>query len=143
MPIDLSDAEFLSLVEIIVQHKIHGVIIGNLTKNRSNPALFQSEVAQFSKGGFSGRPTFAPSLHLIEITRKTFGQKLIIVGTGGIFTGNDAYTKILAGANLVQLITSLIYSGPQVVGQINRDLANLLKKDGFSNISEAVGLGVQ
>ena len=64
---------------------------------------------------------------------------MFIIGCGGVFTGDDAYEKIRAGASLIQLITGMIFEGPQVVSEINRGLVSLLKKDGFPNISQAVG----
>jgi dihydroorotate dehydrogenase len=63
----------------------------------------------------------------------------VIIGVGGIFTAEDAYAKIRAGAHLVALVTALMFEGPQVVGEINEGLVRLLKKDGFSSIAEAVG----
>ena len=62
-----------------------------------------------------------------------------IIGVGGVFTAEDAYKKILAGASLVQIYTALVYEGPGVVKRINRGLVDLLRRDGFSNIREAVG----
>jgi dihydroorotate dehydrogenase len=64
---------------------------------------------------------------------------MTIIGVGGIFTAEDAYEKITSGANLIEIITSLIFEGPQVVGEINRGLVKLLKKDGFYSIEQAVG----
>jgi dihydroorotate dehydrogenase len=58
---------------------------------------------------------------------------------GGVFNAEDAYEKIKRGSSLVQLITGMIYEGPQLVGEINRGLVQLLKRDGYKNISEAVG----
>lgn len=66
-----------------------------------------------------------------------------IIGVGGVFTGQDAYDKILAGASAVQIYTALIYHGPPVVTRIKTELAQLLIKDGYSNVSEAVGKGVK
>ena len=63
----------------------------------------------------------------------------MIVGVGGVFSAEDAYAKIKAGASLVGLITGLFFEGPQLIGRINRGLVELLKKDGFSHISEVVG----
>ena len=59
---------------------------------------------------------------------------------GGIFSAEDAYKKIRLGVSLVQLITGMIFEGPQLVSDINLGLAHLLKRDGFKNISEAVGV---
>ena len=61
-------------------------------------------------------------------------------GVGGIFTGEDAYEKIRAGASAVQLYTSVIYGGPPVVTKVKRELAELLAADGFKCVSEAVGV---
>ncbi|MEK6819024.1 MAG: dihydroorotate dehydrogenase (quinone), partial [Nanoarchaeota archaeon] len=63
----------------------------------------------------------------------------ILIGSGGIFSAEDAYKKIKLGANLVQLITGMIYKGPALIGQINQGLVYLLKKEGYSNIREVVG----
>jgi dihydroorotate dehydrogenase len=64
-----------------------------------------------------------------------------LVGVGGVSSGADAYAKIRAGASLVQLYTALVFEGPALVGRIKRGLAELLRRDGFSNIAEAVGAG--
>ena len=73
---------------------------------------------------------------------RNYGKKLVIIGCGGIFNAQDAYKKIKLGASLVQLITGLIFEGPQLIAQINIDLVKLLQKDGFINISEAIGKDV-
>ena len=91
------------------------------------------------RGGLSGEPTREHSLELIRHAYKKYGDRLTIIGVGGVFSAEDAYAKIKAGASLVGLITGLFFEGPQLIGQINRGLVELLKKDGFSHISEAVG----
>ena len=73
---------------------------------------------------------------------QTTNGKLPLIGVGGIANGQDAYERILAGASAVQLYTSLIYAGPQLVGTINRELAALLRRDGFDSIQTAVGSAV-
>ena len=70
---------------------------------------------------------------------KNYGKKLVIVGCGGVFNAEDAYTKIKLGASLVQMITGMIFEGPQVIGEINKGLVDYLKKDGYKNIKEAIG----
>lgn len=64
------------------------------------------------------------------------------MGVGGVFTGQDAYDKILAGASAIQIYTALIYHGPPVVTKIKNELAELLERDGYSNVNEAVGKGI-
>lgn len=141
MPISITNKEFLSLLNIISQYKmIKGVIIGNLLKDRTNPLLNKQEVKKFKVGNFSGKPCEPRSNELIKLTYKKFGDKLIIVGCGGVFNGQDAYKKIKLGASLIQLITGLIYQGPQVISQINLELEELLERNGYKNIREAVGV---
>ena len=71
----------------------------------------------------------------------TNGQ-IPLIGVGGISNGTECYEKIKAGASLVQLYTSLVYEGPKIIKTINLELKNLLKADGYSNITEAIGTEV-
>lgn len=138
MPINESDAQVLKMLEVIARHKIVGVIFGNLQKDRTHPSIVKSEI-KWEVGNFSGKPTWDRSNELIKLAYKNYKNKLIIIGCGGIFSADDAYKKIRLGANLLQLITGLIYEGPLLVAKINKELPKLLEKDGFKNISEAVG----
>lgn len=125
LPIDLPDQVFSSLLAVCNRHTIVGLIIGNLTKDKKNPDVDPSERAKWQSmaGNLSGKPTFNRSNRLITLADKLYGSRFVIVGTGGIFTVKDAEIKIKAGADLVQLITGMIYEGPQLIGQINRHLA--------------------
>ena len=138
MPINLNWREFKTLLEIIVRHKIDGVIIGNLTKVKDKK-LIKDEIPNQIKGGISGKPTEKLSNELIGKTYRNYSDKLKIIGVGGIFSPEDAYNKIKLGASLVQLITGMIFEGPQLIGNINRKLVELLEKDRYKNISEAIG----
>lgn len=131
-------------MKIAVNYGISGFIFSNLVKNRSNKYLDKVEVEKYKnlKGNFSGKPAYENSNKLIANAYKKHGKETTIIGTGGIFTAQDAYTKIKLGATLVQLITGMIYNGPQTAGKINYQLAQLLKHDGYRNISEAIGKGV-
>ncbi|WLD46539.1 dihydroorotate dehydrogenase (quinone) [Candidatus Nanosynbacter lyticus] len=130
--------QFDSLLKVIVQHNVQGVTVANLIKDRSKINIKDSLTDEI-RGGLSGAPTREHSLELIRHAYKKYGDRLTIIGVGGVFSAEDAYAKIKAGASLVGLITGLFFEGPQLVGQINRGLVELLKKDGFSRISEAVG----
>lgn len=138
MSISLSDEKFDALLEVIVRHKVRGVAIGNLLKDR-NLAKLEDALPDSVKGNLSGKPNKEISTKLIRRTYKKYGDKLGIIGIGGIMSAEDAYEKIKAGASLVALITGLIYEGPQLVGDINHGLVGLLKADGYAHISEAVG----
>lgn len=140
MPIEKSDKEVLQMLDIIQRFSIQGVILGNLQKDRSNKAFIRSEVEKFKVGNFSGKPTFDRSNELIQLTYRRYKGRFIIIGCGGVFSADDAYKKITLGASLVQLITGLVFEGPQLVAQINEGLVDLLKKDGLTHISQAIGL---
>ncbi|MEK7633462.1 MAG: quinone-dependent dihydroorotate dehydrogenase [Patescibacteria group bacterium] len=140
MPIDKTDQQFLAILKIISQlYFIKGVIVGNLFKDRKSLLLNKQEVNKFKVGNFSGKPCEPRSNELIKLTYKKYGGKLIIIGCGGVFNGQDAYKKIKLGASLIKLITGMIYQGPQLISQINMELEKLLEKDGFKNIHDAIG----
>ena len=140
MPISKTDEEIFKIMNVIIRYNcIKAVIFGNLQNNRNHPSLKQDEVKKFSKGNFSGLPCRQRSDELIKTIFKKYGPRIKIIGCGGIFSAEDAYRKIKLGATLVQLITGLVFEGPQLVSQINEQLIILLKKDGYSSISQAVG----
>jgi len=137
MPSDLSFDEVDDLIAVARRHKIMGFVCTNLTKDRSNPCIKDSGFPD--KGGMSGKVVQQLSDDLIAyIYKKTKGE-FVIIGCGGVFTAEDAYKKIRLGASLIQLITGMIYEGPQAISDINLGLVRLLKRDGFTNISQAVG----
>lgn len=136
MPPDLDEKQLDLILAVVKKHKVAGFICTNLTKNK-NSKIADDFVPE--KGGYSGKVVEELSNDLIaKIYQKTKG-KYIIIGCGGVFSAEDAYKKIKLGASLVQLITGMIFEGPQVIGEINRGLVKLLKKDGYKNISEAIG----
>lgn len=122
---------------------IKGLIFSNLAKDRSNPKFHPDEIGSAGKGNFSGKPTEEKSNELVKFAYQTFKDRFTIIGCGGVFTAEDAYKKIRLGASLVQMITGMIYMGPQQIGVINHGLAQLLKRDGFTHISEAIGKDAQ
>ncbi len=89
-------------------------------------------------GAVSGAPAAAAALRTVAELRAA-GPGYAIFGSGGVFTAGDAYAMILAGAQLVQLYTALIYEGPGVVARITSGLAELLERDGHANVADAVG----
>ncbi|HNQ17358.1 MAG TPA: quinone-dependent dihydroorotate dehydrogenase, partial [Candidatus Woesebacteria bacterium] len=125
MPIDQSEAETKELLSVLNKHNVQGVIFGNLTKDRSNPLVTEADRLEWKKlkGNLSGKPTWERSNSLISLTKKHYKNRFTIVGTGGIFTAEDAQHKLDLGADLLQLITGMIFGGPQTVGTINLGLA--------------------
>lgn len=134
---DLQKDSVDEIIEVCNRHLIHGFICANLTKNRSNPKIKDSEVPE--KGGISGKVQEDLANDLIRyVYQKTRGE-YIIIGCGGVSSAEDAYKKIKSGASLIQMITGMIFEGPQIVSEINRGLVSLLKDDGYANISDAIG----
>lgn len=137
MPVDKPRDEFKPLIDVCLEYGVSGVIIANLTKDRSE--IIEKEEIRHISGWISGLPVQAKSNALIGQTYQYCGDRLTTIGVGGIFSAEDAYEKIKHGASLVQLITGMIFEWPQLIGSINHGLTKLLKKDGYTHISEAVG----
>lgn len=142
MPIDQTEQNTLSILKTASKHKVDGVIVGNLQTNKKNPSLDPKEIKKFKMGKYSGKPTFEDSNRLIKLTYKNFKNRFVIIGCGGVFDAEDAWIKFENGATFVQLITGMIYEGPQLISQINRDLSIKLGEKGFKNIRKIVGSAV-
>ncbi len=138
---DLSFDEVDRIIVVADRHRIAGFILTNLTKSYTRPEIVRSELTEKMKGGISGKPVEALTNALISHVSARTGKRYAIIGCGGIFSAEDAYEKILRGASLVQIITGMIFEGPQIIGEINRGLAGLLKRDGFASVADAVGGG--
>ncbi|MBI2268222.1 MAG: quinone-dependent dihydroorotate dehydrogenase [Candidatus Blackburnbacteria bacterium] len=123
MPNEIDAKKSDLLVEAALTQGISGFIFSNLVKNRENRAFDQNEILNVAnlKGNFSGKPTTKGANHLISHTRKKFGGNVAIIGCGGVFNTKDALEKFSAGADLIQLITGIIFEGPQLISQICRD----------------------
>lgn len=139
MPSNMAWKEFEGLLKVAENHNITGLTISNLAKDRTKVDL-KDPLPDSVKGNLSGKPTAKLSNELIKRTYQTFGDRFVISGVGGIFSAEDAYEKIRLGATLIQLITGLIFEGPQLIGQINKGLVKLLERDGFTHVSQAIGI---
>ena len=138
---DLSKKEIDGIIKVSQKHRIDGFICTNLTKKRDNKNIIDEIVPEV--GGMSGKIVGDLSDKLIRyIYSKTKGE-FVIIGCGGISNAQDAYVKIRNGASLVQLITGMIFEGPQLISDINLGLVKLMKRDGFENISEVIGVDVK
>ena len=138
----LTEKEVDDILVVVKKYPfVDGFVVGNLAKQRNILNLKSSEerLNTIPDGGISGRPIRELSTNLIRHIYRATKGKYTIIGLGGIFTAEDAYQKIKAGASLVQIITGLIYGGPAVVKKINRGLVELLARDGHTHVNEAVG----
>lgn len=117
MPINIPWEQFEQLLDIADKNAIQGVIIGNLNKDYSHLKHPEDAPKEF-RGGLSGMPTFKLSNELIKKTRAKYGTRFTIIGTGGIFTPEDAMAKFTAGADLIQLVSGMIFEGPGLMRKI-------------------------
>jgi len=135
---DLEKNKLDEIIYLSEKYKVDGFICSNLTKKRDLKEITDENVPK--TGGLSGKVVEKLANELIEyIFLKTKGR-FVIIGCGGVFSAEDAYRKIKLGASLIQLITGMIFEGPQIISDINFNLVNLLKKEGYMSISEAVGV---
>jgi len=128
MPISISDADFSGLLKVLDIHSVQGVIIGNLQKDYSTIHPKDFHPTQYS-GGLSGKPCENRSNALIALTKTQYKNRFTIIGCGGIFSYADAQKKIDAGADLLQLITGMIYEGPSLMKEICEGLAFAKKSE--------------
>lgn len=137
---DIDDVVKEEVAEVSLNHGIDGMIIGNTTIRR--PTTLKS-LQRSEAGGLSGTPLFALSTQVLSDMYRLTQGRIPLIGVGGIASGADAYAKIRAGASMIQLYTALTYQGFGLVKKINQRLIELLERDDFSHISEAVGLDVK
>ncbi|MDE1149192.1 MAG: quinone-dependent dihydroorotate dehydrogenase [Azospirillaceae bacterium] len=133
---DLTEDDKLDVAEVALASGIDALIVTNTTLERpdSLPPHLRAET-----GGLSGQPLFEKATAVLRDFYRLTGGKLPLIGVGGVGSGAQAYAKIRAGASLIQLYSALIYQGPGLVTVIKRDLVDLLRRDGFTSIGQAVG----
>ena len=132
------DMEFCQaddIIQVAMSEAIDGIIATNAT------AFLRETLVSDSKepGGLSGKPLRALATSFVRHLYRAVDGKLPIIGVGGIFSAEDAYEKIKAGASAVQIYTGFVYEGPGAVKRINQGLLRLVERDGYRSISEAVG----
>lgn len=137
---DLADEDIQAVAQLALAYKLDGIVATNTTIAR--PATLQSRNYR-ETGGLSGAPLFERSTQVLKELYRQVGGRLTLVGVGGISSGADAYAKIRAGADVVQLYSALVYEGPGLVSRIKAELTDLLKRDGFRALRPAVGVDVK
>lgn len=133
---DNDDAMMEAIAQVALQTGLDGLIVSNTTIGRAG---VEHHINAGEAGGLSGKPLFALSTEVLKRMYQLTQGKVPLIGVGGIASAEDAYAKIRAGASVVQLYTALVYQGFGLVERINRGLVDLLARDGFNNVAEAVG----
>lgn len=136
---DLNDDQLRDIALISLANNIDGLIITNTTINRPNNLLSKNK--NF-KGGLSGKPLFQASNKILKKMYNLTNGQIILIGVGGISSGSDCYEKIKSGASLIQLYSALTFSGPSLISKIKKELVDLIKTDGYKNITDLIGKSV-
>ncbi len=134
---DLTDEEIKEIARVSQSVGIAGLIATNTTITRP---LLRTSINE--DGGLSGKPLATRACEVLRVLYRAVDGKLPVIGVGGIFSAEDAYARIRAGASLIQIYTGLIYQGPLFPRAIVQGLRSLLAKDGLSHINEAIGKDV-
>ncbi len=133
------DSAVEAIVELGRKYGVDGYIASNTAPDRDGLQTSEEVLHDIGSGGLSGRPLAERSTHLVRYLHRLTGGAVPIIGVGGVFSADDAYRKIRAGASLIQIYTGLVYEGPSLVRRIKEGLVQLLQRDGFSRISDVVG----
>ncbi len=133
---DLEPADIDDISELALTHRLGALIVSNTTITR--PPLRSRHAGE--AGGLSGAPLHDLALARLGDFRRRLGNRLPLIGVGGISNAAQAYARIRAGASLVQIYSAMVYEGPYLAARINAGLAALLRRDGFASVSDAVGV---
>ena len=136
---DLERRDLEMIVDVLQRLKIDGIIATNTTISRDGLRTDATRVAACGEGGLSGKPLKNVSTKMIAQLYELTEGRIPLIGVGGIFTADDAWEKISAGASLVQLYTGLIYQGPKIAQKINEGLSRILAREGFATLDAAIG----
>ncbi|CAH0476808.1 unnamed protein product [Peronospora belbahrii] len=133
---DLTDEDKKDIADVALDLELDGLVVSNTTLSR--PDSLKS-AAKLETGGLSGLPVRDLSTKVLADMYKLTKGKILLVGVGGVCTGQDAYDKIRAGASLVQMYSCLIYESPLAVPRVKKELAALLRRDGYESVMDAIG----
>jgi dihydroorotate dehydrogenase len=136
---DLADGEIRDIVDICLKLDLSGIIATNTTISRDGLKTDSAKLEEIGNGGLSGKPLANRSNEIIATIYRHSNGKLPIIGVGGIFSAEDAFAKIAAGACLLQAYTGFVYRGITFARDINVGLKRILKEKGFNSLDEAIG----
>jgi dihydroorotate dehydrogenase len=137
---DLSFDALDEILELVSRRKLAGIVATNTTITRPATRDERAKSVYAEGGGLSGRPLRSSSTEIIRHLYRQSRGRLPVIGVGGIFSADDAWEKITAGASLVQVYTGLVFEGPGIAKSIVQGLRTRLSQHGFTQLSEAVGI---
>jgi len=139
---DLADEQIDTVADLALELGLDGIVATNTTTSRDRLRASAAEVEAIGPGGVSGAPLKDRSLAVLRRLHARVGDRLILVGVGGIETAEDAWARIQAGATLVQAYTGFVYGGPLWPRRIHRGLARLARHAGYTSITQATGTSI-
>lgn len=119
---DLNNDQISEVVEVVKEQDLDGMVTTNTTISREGLNSPQQQVEKIGSGGLSGRPLGARAAEVTALVRQLAGEDLVIIGVGGIASGDDARAMMEAGANLIQVYSGLVYQGPKLIPEIKNSL---------------------
>lgn len=133
-----SDMELDGFKKILpsITDTFDGVMLANTTRQRDG----LNSKNKIQKGGLSGRPLFQRNLQLVKYAYQQTRGNFLIIGTGGIFSSEDAIKMLRNGASLLQIYSSLVIEGPSLTKKMNKEIAHYLTRHGYANVSDIIGL---
>jgi dihydroorotate dehydrogenase len=137
---ELDDDYLKDIIKLIGKYKLSGIIATNTTIQRPETKNNNCKKVYSEEGGLSGIPLKDRSTKMIRKIYKMTDGKVPIIGVGGIFTAEDAWEKIAAGASLIQLYTGLVFEGPGIARNIVSGLKKRVTNEGFESISDVIGI---
>ncbi|PHX89518.1 MAG: dihydroorotate dehydrogenase (quinone) [Pelagibacteraceae bacterium] len=133
---DITENQINQISEILLENNIEGIIISNSSESTRNELI---DIQKNQKGGLSGKPIENKSNILISKFYKLLKGRIKIIGVGGVDSGKSAYAKFLAGADLIQIYTGMVFKGPNITYMIKKELSELLLRVGVKNFTEIIG----
>ncbi len=140
---DLADEDIDAVADLALELGLDGIIATNTTISRAGLTTPAAQVEAIGAGGVSGAPVRERALAVLQRLRRRVGDRVLLIGVGGISNAEDVLARILSGATLVQAYTGFVYGGPLWPSRVRRELAALLRARGFANVQAAVGAGIE
>lgn len=136
---DLTEDDIAEIAKVALKVKPAALIVSNTTIERDG---LKSSPYKWEEGGLSGKPLMEKSTDVLQQFYRHTQGKLTLIGVGGVSDAADALAKIKSGASLIQLYTALVYQGPGLISTLKRELADLLREEGFNSLEDAIGIDV-
>jgi dihydroorotate dehydrogenase len=136
---DLADPELLAVADLALELGLAGIVATNTTIRRDGLLTSPALLAELGNGGISGAPLKQRALEVLRLLRSRVGPDMTLIAAGGIETADDAWQRLRAGANLLQVYTALVYEGPQLPTRLALGLLERARRAGFESLEAALG----